>query len=221
MNFEPASWWESLLGGLSHIPATATLTLVPTIVGLGVGMFVALATVFRLPVLRHILPAVIAVINGIPIVIMLFIFNVVAMVSFSTTGLVVGIAALSVSAIGSMSEAIRGAFTSIDVGQYEAAYAAGLTRGAALKRIILPQVIPVAIPVLTSSVIGIMKGSSIAIAIGIMEVTNGALLPAHNSYRYLEAYFAAALIYWVIAVALEQLSALIERRLTRHRKVLA
>ncbi len=62
---------------------------------------------------------------------------------------------------------------------------------------------------------------SIAIGIGIMEVTNGALLPAHNSYRYLEAYFAAALIYWVIAVALEQLSALIERRLTRHRKVLA
>lgn len=219
--FQLDAWFTSLLSAVGRLPETALLTIVPVTIGLVLGTLIALATVFRTPVLHRILPPFVAVINGIPIVVMLFIFNVISMVSFQSSGIQVGIVALSFAAVGFMSEAIRGAFASIDVGQYEAAYAAGLTRRKALQRIILPQVIPVAIPVLTSSVIGILKGSSIAIAIGIMEVTNGALLPAHNSYRYLEAYFAAALIYWAIAVSLERISALIEQRLTVHRKVVA
>ena len=80
----------------------------------------------------------------------------------------IGIFALSLTAICSVSEAIRGALLSIDKGQDEAGYSVGLTKIQTIYRIILPQMIPIAIPMLTNHVVGLIKASSVVMAIGII-----------------------------------------------------
>jgi L-cystine transport system permease protein len=133
----------------------------------------------------------------------------------------IGIFALSMSAICSMEESIKGAFLSVDKGQYEAGYSIGLTRLQTLKRIIIPQMVPVAIPMLTNNMIGIIKGSSIAMAIGITEVLGGSVIPCSTTYRFLEGYVAAAFIYWGFTVTIEKIAKIIEKRADRYRRKLA
>jgi L-cystine transport system permease protein len=120
-----------------------------------------------------------------------------------------------------MEESIKGAFLSVDKGQYEAGYSIGLTRLQTLKRIIIPQMVPVAIPMLTNNMIGIIKGSSIAMAIGITEVLGGSVIPCSTTYRFLEGYVAAAFIYWGFTVTIEKIAKIIEKRADRYRRKLA
>jgi L-cystine transport system permease protein len=126
--------------------------------------------------------------------------------------------AISIFAIMNISETIRGALISVDKGQYEAAYSIGLTRMQALRRIILPQAFPVAVPALCNNFIGLIKGSSLAFIISVTDLMNGALITATSNYKYLEAYVASAIVYWVICITIEKVSFIFEKRLSLHLK---
>jgi L-cystine transport system permease protein len=116
------------------------------------------------------------------------------------------------------SENIRGALNSVETGQFEAGYSIGMTRRQVLLRIVLPQAIPTAVPPLCSSLIGLIKGSSLCYMLMIMEVLNGTLLVASRSYKYLEAYIAAALIFWFLCICFEQLGRLLTKKINTYQK---
>jgi L-cystine transport system permease protein len=116
-----------------------------------------------------------------------------------------------VPAVVGMSEALRGALSSIERSQFDAAYSVGMTKKQALFRIILPQVVPVCIPILGSLYIGMIKGAALSQVIGGIDILNGAIKTARINYRYFEAYIAAAIIYWALAVIFEQVFYYIER----------
>jgi L-cystine transport system permease protein len=97
----------------------------------------------------------------------------------------------------------------------------GLSTWQTLRRIILPQVIPVAVPVLCNNVIVFIKGSSVMYFISVMDILNAAMIPATANYKYLEAYIAAALIYWGICLIIAQAAKLLEHKLSRFRRELA
>jgi L-cystine transport system permease protein len=125
----------------------------------------------------------------------------------------VAIIALTISATANISEVIRGALISVGKGQFEAAYSVGLTRGQTLRRIVLPQALPVAVPLLCNSLIGLIKGSSLAYMVTVVDLMNGALITATANYRFLEAYIAAAIIYWMLCIVIEKFSSILEKRL--------
>jgi L-cystine transport system permease protein len=99
---------------------------------------------------------------------------------------------------------------SVNSGQYEAAYSVGMTSWQMLKRIVFPQAMPVAIPLIGSNFIELIKGSAIASLISVVELINGTLFEANGNYKFLEAYLAAAVIYWTLCIMIERMVAFLE-----------
>ena len=126
--------------------------------------------------------------------------------------------ALILSAIASLSESIRGALMSVPKTQYDAGYSIGLTKTQNFIRIVLPQAFQVMLPSMMSNVTGLIKMTSLASTLGIMDVLNGCLQKSGTSYRFLEAYLAAAIIYWVISILLELIGRKLEKGLGKYRR---
>jgi L-cystine transport system permease protein len=220
MNFNLAHFKESLIYGLAYLPNTLSLVFVPLVIGLTFGTVIALVRVYKVPVIGWLMAVFVTVYQGIPIVVALMIYNLIFMLKFNDlaaflhlkksisdmNNIWVGIFALSMAAVCSISEAVRGALLSIDKGQNEAGYSVGLTTIQTIKRIIIPQMIPVAIPMLINNVVGLIKASSVVMAIGIVEIVAGATIPSSRTYSFFEGYVAAAVIYWVFTVVVESLA---------------
>jgi L-cystine transport system permease protein len=116
-----------------------------------------------------------------------------------------------------LSETVRGAFISIPKGQYEAAYSCGLSTLQALKKIIIPQMIPIALPNHTNNTRGAIKHSSIVLVLGIVDVLNGSTIPCADTYSYVEGYVAAAIIYWAINAVVEFTLVSLEKYLAKKK----
>ena len=111
-----------------------------------------------------------------------------------------------------MAESLRAALSSIHKGQMEAAKSIGMTYIQAMRRIIVPQAIRVAIPTLFNSFISIVKDTSLVFAIGVQEMMSCAQLEGSSGYRYLEAYTCVLFIYWGITALLGKLQKHIEQK---------
>lgn len=232
MNFNTAHFYESFLYGIKYFPNTLRLVFIPLAIGLTLGTVIALARVYKVPVLCKLLGAFVTVYQGVPIVVALMIYNLVFMLKFNdlagflhiktkaadVDNIWVGIFALSLTAVCSISEAIRGALLSIDKGQDEAGYSVGLTKVQTIRRIIIPQMIPAAIPTLINHVVGLIKASSVVMAIGIIEIVAGATIPSSRTYSFFEGYVAAAVIYWAFTIMIEYLAKVLRRHTGRFRR---
>ena len=209
---------NALLSGLNYMPATLWLTFLPCVVGVAAGLLIAALRVYKIRFWARLFGVVIPIIKAIPSILVMYMtwflfsdtFNIVAeragwaIRSKDIDIIWVGIISLTLTAISIISETFRGAFLSIGSGQYEAAFSVGLTRTQTMRRVIIPQMLPVAWPLLCSNIITILKASSLVYLIGVMEMLNGSLLSATSNYSYLPAYLGAAALYWVLSVIIEQ-----------------
>ena len=114
-----------------------------------------------------------------------------------------------------ISEVFRAAYTAVPRGQYEAAVSAGLAPFQAFRHVILGQAALVALPNFGNATINLLKEGSLAYTIGLIDmIGKGNLIIAQNFGAYgIEVYLAALLIYWVLVLLLEQVFALVEKRL--------
>lgn len=230
MDFDAGFAFEALKAALKATPTTLLLAAVPFVVGLVLGTVLAAARTYKIRAVARLAQAFVVVVRGIPIVLILLISNFAITAYFDSFAaylhiglraknidpIIIALIALSIIATASISEAMRGAIHSIGDGQFEAGYSIGLTRVQTLCRIILPQALPVAIPVLCSIFIGLVKGSSLAFMIAVTDLLNASLNAANENYRYLEAYVAAAVLYWILNIAIERISHILEKNLTKH-----
>lgn len=231
--FQFENFLESLWSGLTYLPNTLLQIIVPLILGIVFGTMIALIRVYHVPVLDKLFSAVIIVYQGVPVVAALMIYNLLFNLKFNDIAAFfhlsitirdvsvvwVGVFTLTLIAIPMISDVIRGALLSVDPGQSEAAYSVGMTKVQTIRRIIIPQMIPVAIPGLVNCVIILIKSSSIVMTVGICEVLMGSTLPSMRTYTYFEGYLAAALIYWALAIIVEAFAHLGQKRASRFKKI--
>lgn len=231
--FRFENFLESLRSGLYYLPDTLLLIAVPLLLGIVFGTVIALIRVYKVPVLEKVLSAAITVYQGVPVVVALMIYNLLFNLKFNdiasffhlsvtirdVSTVWVGVFALTLIAIPMISDVIRGALLSVEPGQSEAAWSAGLTRVQTIRRIVIPQMIPVAIPGLVNSIIILIKSSSIMMTAGICEVLMGSTLPSMRTYTYFEGYLAAALIYWGLAIIVEAAARFAQKRSGRFKKI--
>lgn len=196
---------------------TLPLALVSFALGLLLAVFTAL---FRLSSWR--IPKLIArfyvwVIRGTPLLVQLFII----FYGLPAAGLVLDpfIAAvigftLSVGAYSS--EIVRAAILSIHKGQWEAAFSVGMSRGQALRRIILPQAARVSVPPLSNSFISLVKDTSLAASITYVEMFKTAQQITATTYEPLLLYSEAALFYLLFCSVLSALQNALEQRFDRY-----
>ncbi|MFA5457190.1 MAG: amino acid ABC transporter permease [Synergistaceae bacterium] len=224
---------NSLSVAVRYLHVTLLLSVIPLIIGIIFGTLIAVCRKYRIKVVATVLDIMIPVMKGIPLVLYIFILNFLILKPLDVLSvkyqwadslrfidkIYIGMFTMSIYAIVIVSETIRSALISVDDGQYEAAYSIGLTRFQSLKNIIIPQALPFAVPVLSNNFIGLIKGSSVVYLITIVDVMNGALSSAQINYRFLEAYIAAALIYWVLCLIVERSSILLEVHIKKFKIV--
>ncbi len=211
---------------IQYIPVVLLLSIVPLIVGLLLGTGIAIIRLFKVKVLAQVFTIVVVFLRGVPLLLQLTILYLTATLSFDSFAqalqlnmtskdisyTLIAVVGLSINATVYLSEVIRTALQSVNSGQYEAAYSVGMTSWQMLKRIIIPQALPVAVPLIGSNFIGLIKGSAIASLISVVEIINGTLFEANGNYKFLEAYLAAAVIYWALCMLVERIVAFLETR---------
>ena len=111
-----------------------------------------------------------------------------------------------------VAEQVRAGIGSLPRGQRDAALALGLTLGQAYRQVILPQALRIVIPPLTSEFMNVFKNSSVAFAIGVLELTFQARQMQEDSEQGIETYLAVTLLYFICAFTANRGMAWIETR---------
>jgi len=123
-----------------------------------------------------------------------------------------GILALTLCYGAYMTEIFRAGIQSIPKGQWEASRSLGFKFGLTMRRIILPQSLPLIIPPTGNQFIAMLKDSSLVSVIGVWELMFLARTLGNKSFQHMEMLITAALIYWALSMCLE----LVQGRIERH-----
>lgn len=199
------------------LPVTLSLTALSFAASLVLAIVIAVIDYFRVPVLRQVCGVYVSFFRGTPLIPQLFLlyFGIPTFVTAlrDVPAFTVCVAGLTLNAAAYMKEVVRGALLSVPQGQKEAALAHGMTPVQTMFRIVLPQAARVAVPSLFNNLVDIVKGTSMAFTIGVIEITATASLRASVTFNYFEAYMVLMLLYWIIILILERLEAAVEKRL--------
>lgn len=216
---------------LPYIPVTLALSIVATVFGTALGLGLALIKLARVPVLSQISAILVSYLRGTPPLVQLLLnVNAVPIAilyinnAFGTNWDALALSPFLVAALtfalieaAYSSETIRAALLAVDPREVEAAHALGMTPWQTLRRVTVPNATVVAFPTLVNHFIGMLKQSSLAFVVSIVEITAYAKILGGRDYRFFEAYLATAIIYWALTVIIEQISRRLERALQRPR----
>lgn len=195
---------------------TMGVSLAALAVSLTVGTLLGLARFFRVRLLGRLGDAYVEVVRGIPLIVQLS----VVYYGLPSVGIVLGDFTAATLALGLysaayVSEIVRGGLNGVPGGQVEAARSLGLTRGQALRFVVLPQAWRVALPALGNEYISLILGSSLASAVTLQELFAQANFIKNATYRQFEVYAVVAVIYFVLTFVLTRVLRVVERRLGR------
>lgn len=200
-----------------YMGVTLSLAVMSIALGLLLAFIIALVVHSKVPLLTNFFKIYISFFRGTPLVAQLFClyFGILPMIPDITLKISSFGAALIVMSLNSsayMAESLRGAISSVEYGQMEAALSIGMSYFQAMKRVILPQAIRVALPTLCSSFINVLKDTSLTFYIGVKEMMATAQLEATSSYRYLEAFVDVLIIYWMLTSILGHITKKLENK---------
>jgi len=191
---------------------TVAVTLVALPLGLVIGLLLALVHVYGGKWLSGLMTAYSVVLRGIPPMVLLFILYFVFSGSIDLSPFLAGSLALGVISSAYQLEILRGAILSVSGGQMLAARAIGLTRLQAIRHVVLPQALRLAIPPWANEASIVLKDSSLVYAIGVAEILRRAQQLSAASQQPFLAFGSAALIYFVLVFSTNRLLDLLERR---------
>ena len=189
------------------------LTLLLTTFGLAAAFPLAIALALGrrsgLPAIRALCVAYVELIRGVPLISVLFMASVMLPLflpaGLSIDKLLRAQIALVLFAAAYLAEVVRGGLQAIPKEQYEAADALGLSYFSAMRSVILPQALRIAVPPLVSTCIGFFKDTSLVLIIGLFDLLSTIKLsltePAWSGFG-VEAYLFAALVYFLFCGAM-------------------
>ena len=196
---------------------TIPLSLFSFALGIILAVAAALVIINKIPVARQIAHVYIWVFRGTPLLVQLFI------IFFGLPSLGVRLEAFPAAVIAFgmnlgayNAETIRAAILGVPEGQFEAAALVGLTWWQTMIRVVLPQAFTIAFPPLFSSLIGLVKDTSLASAITVIELFTTAQQIAARTYQPFALYCEAGVIYLLFCTVLTWLQSWLEKKLVRR-----
>ncbi len=229
MSFSLETMLHALKVASVYIPTTLFIAFVSLFIGGIFGLLIALVRLYNIKILSSIFKFIITILKGIPIVLIILgtfllssqFFNPLAKslgwrITFKDVNMItIAVLALSIMATIQLSEIFRGTLASIKKGQYDAAKSIGLTTFQTIRRILIPLAFPVALPMISNLLINLIKASSLASMVAVVDIFAAAKISANQNYRFLEAYVAVAIIYWALNFLIEKSSNFLENSLNR------
>jgi His/Glu/Gln/Arg/opine family amino acid ABC transporter permease subunit len=203
-----------------------TLLIAGCAIGIGfvLGILTGTGRAFGNAVISKICSVYIEVVRGIPLIVQILIWR------YAFTGfydflqnvlglpvnaaLLAAILAIGINSGGYQAEIIRSGVNAIPTGQTEAGLSLGMNRGQVIKTILLPQTLRMSIPPLINEFVIVIKDTSLALAIGILELASIAQsLTSEFPGQIFEIYIINAAIYLIICFSISSLSKIAEKKL--------
>ena len=223
--------WKSLFQGLGN---TLVITFFAVMIGIVLGAIVAtVRTTYdknngdmkkRNPVGFYILSIAnvicklyLTVIRGTPVVVQLMIAYFIIFAT-SNNSTAVAVFAFGINSGAYVAEIIRGGIMSIDEGQFEAGGSLGFNYGQTMIYIIIPQVFKVVLPTLCNEFIVLLKETSVAGYVGIMDLTKAGDIIRGRTFSAFLPLLGVAAIYLVMVVILTALVGCLERSLRKNER---
>ena len=206
--------FDLLLLGLAN---TLMLTALAFLLGLPVGIALALARLSRRRLIAWPVGLVVDFLRCTPALVQLFwlFFALPRLLPVRLSPFGAALLALTVLSAAFVSEVFRGGIVSVERTQWEGARAIGMTSRQAMRRVILPQAVKRMIPVFLERLVELLKMSTIASTISYPDLLFRAQDIAQATYRPLEVFTVTALLYLVVIVATSEATRRVERHLGR------
>ena len=217
------SFFEILWALKEGFGVTILIFFYTLIISLILGMLVCFGRMSKIKPLAYLMKGYISIMRGTPLMLQLFVVYFLPYYAFKIMlkdmgdnwlflSVVIG---FSVNYAAYFAEIYRSGFASIPEGQYEAAKVLGMKKGATFFRVILPQLIKRVLPAITNEVITLVKDTSLAFAIGQVEMFTKAKRLASSEVSMLP-YAAAALIFYIFNFVVAWSMSLIEKKMNRY-----
>ncbi|ESW84230.1 ABC transporter permease [Mesorhizobium sp. LSJC285A00] len=212
---------------LAGLPLTLELAGTSILLGAILALALALAQRLRQPLIDWPIKGFVAVFRGTPLLVQIFLIYY-GLGQFRPTLQELGlwglfrepywcaILALTLNTAAYGSEILRGAMQSVPSGQIEAAQAFGMTRLMTLRRIVLPIALRQALPSYGNEIILMVKGTSLASIVTLMEITGIAQGIISQTYRAMEVFVCAGAIYLILNFIITRTLGRLEYNLSRH-----
>lgn len=201
---------------------TLIIAIAGLIIGIIIGTLIATVRVIpkykRLPrVLNAICGFYVALFRGTPMVVQLLIFYYVVppLLDLKVNGLQVAILVFGMNSGAYVSEIMRSGIQSVDIGQMEAGRAVGMSFGASMRMIVIPQAVKNILPTLGNEFIVLVKETSVVSFVAVNDLYVAFSYIGSNSYEFMVPYLVMALIYIVLVLIITMLIKLMERSLRK------
>lgn len=191
---------------------TIAVSVIALPMGLILGMLLALARVYGGKFLSSFAAVYSTVMRAVPPIVLLFILYFIIAGSINISPFWAGSIALGIISSSYQLEIMRGAIQSVGSGQMMAARALGMSRMTAIRHIIVPQALRLAIPPWSNEVALVLKDSSLVYAIGVPEILRRAQFVSARTYQPFLAFSVAALIYFLLTFLSNRLLDKVEER---------
>ena len=186
---------------LKGLKSTLLISFLSIVLGTLLGFILFLLQRSKIKILNILSYIIVRFLQGVPVTVLLLTFYFGIFGDINIEPILVAIMAFSIYFSAYVSEIIKGAFLSINRTQIDSAYALGFTKLQTVRYIIIPQVLSYVIPVYKNESVSIIKSTSIAGYISVMELTKVSDIIRNRTYEAFFPLIFTALIYFIICYA--------------------
>jgi His/Glu/Gln/Arg/opine family amino acid ABC transporter permease subunit len=217
LNFIDDARWQYIAKGLL---ITLRITAISVVIGIVLGFLVAIIRTThdktgKMRPLNWICKLYLTVIRGTPVIVQLMIIYFVILMPLGVEKMIAAYVCFGINSGAYVAEIIRGGIMAVDAGQMEAGRSLGFNYVQTMWYIVIPQTIKAVLPALANEFIVLLKESSVASYIGIVDLTQGGNIIRGVTYSAFMPLVAVALIYLALVMGLSKLVTLLERRLNK------
>ena len=199
---------------------TIKITALSVALGVVIGLFVGIARISRIKLLRVLAAIYVDFFRGTPLLVQIFLvyFALPVITGQRVDPFVAAIGSCGINSGAYVAEIFRAGILAVDKGQTEAARSLGLSSWQSMRLVVLPQAIRTMIPSIINQFIITLKDTSILSVIGFPELVNTAKNVVANTMRAFEVWAIVGIMYLIVITLLSRLAKRLERRLNRGRE---
>ena len=205
--------WSILPRLLQGAIVTIELTIIAIIIGVFMGISIAMGRVYGNKLVYTICTFFVEIIRGTPLLTQLFILYFgLPSIGIMLSPFIAAMIGLGINSAAYQAEYFRGAIQSVKKEQLTAAYSIGMNQIQAIRHIVLPQMFRIVIPSWSNELIYLLKYSSMAYMIQAPEIMSQGRLIASRNFRTFEVFIIVALIYLVLVSILSKILDIVENK---------
>lgn len=215
------SFYDTMIAGeryvliLQGLGITLLIAFCAIIIGTVLGCIMALMKISDNKLLKGIATLYTTVLRGLPLATQLMIFYFVVFAPLHLPKLLVAVLAYGLNSGAYCTEIFRAGIQGVDIGQTEAGRSLGLNRRQTLFKIILPQAVKAVLPTYTSEFIVLIKETSVASFIAVMDMTKAGDMIRNATYNAWIPLLTCAVIYLILTLGLTKVFSIFEKRMAQ------